>query len=86
MLKTWASVVLGEAFGRSVTPEVAGSSPVAPVKYLQIGIFSRRLDRRPFAHPAQIPHASRAVNPRTTPGVAADPHKKDDRPTWPEVG
>ena len=24
--------------GRSVTPEVAGSSPVAPVKYLQIGI------------------------------------------------
>jgi hypothetical protein len=24
---------------RPVTPEVAGSSPVAPVKYLQIGIF-----------------------------------------------
>jgi len=65
MLKTWASVVLGEAFGRSVTPEVAGSSPVAPVKYLQIGIFSRRLDRRPFAHPAHIPHANR-------PGIPAE--------------
>ena len=26
---------------RPVTPEVAGSSPVAPAKYLQIGMFCR---------------------------------------------
>jgi hypothetical protein len=44
---------------RPVTPEVAGSSPVAPVKYLQIGMFSRQSGPvRPPAsrHPALIPH------------------------------
>jgi hypothetical protein len=43
---------------RPVTPEVAGSSPVAPVKVLQIGILSyrRRSDRPPAScDPAHIP-------------------------------
>jgi hypothetical protein len=44
---------------RPVTPEVAGSSPVAPVKFLQTGIFCWLTWRkRPPAslHPALIPH------------------------------
>src|SRR5215207_11120686 len=44
---------------RPVTPEVAGSSPVASVNYLQISIFCCR-DRRnrppASSHPAEIPH------------------------------
>jgi hypothetical protein len=47
---------------RPVTPEVAGSSPVAPVKDLQICIFCCRCGcKRPPAsfHPAQIPHKNR---------------------------
>jgi hypothetical protein len=43
---------------RPVTPEVAGSSPVAPAKVLQIGTFCCRLGpKRPPAsfHPALIP-------------------------------
>jgi hypothetical protein len=43
---------------RPVTPEVAGSSPVAPVKSLQIGLlcWRRRHERAPVSrHPALIP-------------------------------
>jgi len=46
---------------RPVTPEVAGSSPVAPVKALQIDIFCCLFRRkRPPAsfHPAHIPHGN----------------------------
>jgi hypothetical protein len=45
---------------RSVTPEVAGSSPVAPVKYLQSGIFcclARRKRPPASCDPALIPRA-----------------------------
>ncbi len=69
----------GSAMTGLFTPEVAGSSPVAPVKYLQIGMFCcRARRRRPPAcfHPAQIPHG----NPRTKPVVAADPRKGAFRP------
>ena len=67
-------VIAGRIIGvltRPVTPEVAGSSPVAPVKDLQIGIFcclTRR--KRPPAsiHPAHIPHGNR----RTKPAEAAN--------------
>ena len=44
---------------RPITPEVAGSSPVAPAKSPANRHISSQLDRRPFAHPAQIPHAHR---------------------------
>jgi hypothetical protein len=62
---------------RPVTPEVAGSSPVAPAKYLQIGIFCRlvRRNRPPAAsYPAQIPHAARpeiAARRRSEPVIPA---------------
>ena len=64
---------------RPVTPEVAGSSPVAPVNYLQIAIFCCRDRRkRPPAsfHPAGIPPRKYRPNP---PG-AANPRREDDRP------
>jgi len=64
---------------RSVTPEVAGSSPVAPVKVLQMSIFCRRLWRkRPPA--SFIPRSSRAGNSRLDPPRAANPRTSDDRP------
>jgi hypothetical protein len=44
---------------RPVTPEVAGSSPVAPVKVPANRHLLTPRDRRLFAHPAQIPHANR---------------------------
>ena len=62
---------------RPVTPEVAGSSPVAPVKFLQIASFFWRLDvvdRRPLFHPAWIPHADRPGIParrRSSPVIPA---------------
>ena len=69
---------------RPVTPEVAGSSPVAPVKYLQISIvccLARR--KRPPAsiHPAHIPHG----NPRTRPAKAANSRNPLVPATRPEV-
>ena len=42
---------------RPVTPEVAGSSPVALVKFLQISIFFRRAERK--RPPASFPRSSR---------------------------
>jgi hypothetical protein len=61
------------------TPEVAGSSPVAPVKYLQIGIFCCRCRRkRPpaYFHPAHIPHGNR----RTVLARAGNPRNPWRRP------
>ncbi len=52
---------------RPVTPEVVGSSPVAPVKYLQSGIFCCRSWRKrpPVSfHPAYIPHANGLESPQ----------------------
>src|SRR5918996_3160838 len=51
---------------RPVTPEVAGSSPVAPVNSLQIGIFSHRIghERPPASfHPVLIPHRKLPTSP-----------------------
>ena len=48
---------------RPVTPEVAGSSPVAPVKVPANRHLLSPLDRRPFLHPAWIPHAKRPEIP-----------------------
>jgi hypothetical protein len=89
-------IVLFEAFGwrivfalaRPVTPEVAGSSPVAPVKYLQIAMFCCRSRRkRPSAsfHPAHIPPETSPGNPRSKPLVPDDPRNLNDRPNQPEV-
>ncbi len=41
------------------TPEVAGSSPVAPVQIPANRHLFSTLDRRLLAHPAEIPHANR---------------------------
>jgi hypothetical protein len=52
---------------RPVTPEVAGSSPVAPVKSLQTGIFCCRAGRKrppPSFHPALIPRRKIAAQSR----------------------
>jgi hypothetical protein len=65
---------------RPVTPEVAGSSPVAPVKSLQIGLFCRyseQEDRRLLV----IPRSSRSGRSRPEPLGAANPRTGDDRPT-----
>jgi hypothetical protein len=70
---------------RPVTPEVAGSSPVAPVKNLQIGIFCRRST----AGFSRIPHRSRTRIGRESPPGAArsrESTQEDARPTRPEVG
>src|SRR5262245_48151519 len=67
-----------ERQARPVTPEVAGSSPVAPVKVLQIvyvfdistaGFFSSRAD----------PARESAGDRRPTPAVAVDSRRLDDR-------
>jgi hypothetical protein len=58
-----------------------GSSPVAPAKVPANRHLFSPLDRRLLAHPAQIPHAKTAAKPRREPVVAANPRKKDDRPT-----
>jgi hypothetical protein len=64
---------------RPVTPEVAGSSPVAPVKSLQIGIFCRLSGRkRPPAF--RIPRSSRTGSSPSAPLGAANPRTVDDRP------
>ncbi len=59
--------------------------PSLPLKVPANRHLLSSLDRRPFMHPAQIPHANRPGNPRTEPVVAANPRKKDDRPIRPEV-
>jgi len=69
---------------RPVTPEVAGSSPVAPVKVLQIGIFFRRST----AGFPRIPHRSRTrVGRESPPGArrSRESPQKNGRPTRPEV-
>jgi hypothetical protein len=51
---------------RPVTPEVAGSSPVAPVKSCKSGCSVAGLgasDRQTPAHPAEIPHGNRRRKP-----------------------
>jgi hypothetical protein len=63
---------------RPVTPEVAGSSPVAPVNPLQSGIFwGRSWRKRPPAF--FIPRSSRTGNSRREPPGAANPRRADDR-------
>jgi hypothetical protein len=73
---------------RPVTPEVAGSSPVAPAKvpanrrlllptetYATAGFFASRAD----------PARESTGNPRREPVGAGNPRNGDVRPTWPEV-
>jgi hypothetical protein len=64
---------------RPVTPEVAGSSPVAPVNPLQIVIFSAPL-QRPRPRLPFVPRTSRAGSSRPEPPEAANPRIWDDRP------
>jgi hypothetical protein len=69
---------------RPVTPEVAGSSPVAPVKALQSTCFLAGLganDRRPRVFPAHIPPG----NPRKKPAGAANSRKPIVPADKPEV-
>jgi hypothetical protein len=69
---------------RPVTPEVAGSSPVAPVKSLQISRFccpSRRKRPPAFTDPAHIPHG----NPPLEPGRSREFPQPFGRPDRPEV-
>jgi hypothetical protein len=69
---------------KPVTPEVPGSSPVAAVKSLHIGMLccpSRRNERPPPVHPAYIPHGNR----RTKPAGAANFRNPWCRPNKPEV-
>jgi hypothetical protein len=69
---------------RPVTPEVAGSSPVAPIKLLQIDMFCCRSRHR--RTPAFV--SSRicpARNPRREPVRAANSRNPWCRPTWPEL-
>jgi hypothetical protein len=64
---------------RPVTPEVAGSSPVAPVNPLQIVIFSAPL-QRPRPRLPFVPRTSRTGSSRPEPPEAANPRIWDDRP------
>ncbi len=65
---------------RPVTPEVAGSNPVAPVKFLQISMFCcLSWRKRPSAsfHPAYIPHGNsrrEPLRPGNSRKVLAGPH------------
>jgi hypothetical protein len=68
----------------SVTPEVAGSSPVAPDKIPAKGDSLVRLDRRLAFHPALIPHQSHPPVPasqRQSPRIPArrTPGRRDPR-------
>src|SRR6266511_1949581 len=67
---------------RPVTPEVAGSSPVAPVFHAQKTCklassvaHQGANDRRSLFHPAYIPHGNR----RRKPAIAADSRDPDYR-------
>jgi hypothetical protein len=71
-------------WNKPVAREVAGSSPVAPVKVLQIGICRcpYRRGRPPASfRPAHIPHGDR----RTKPAGAGNSRKECRRPNEPAV-
>ena len=64
---------------RPVTPEVAGSSPGASIKVLQIGMFCCLRRRKPSSaskHPAHIPHGNPILAGR------ADAEWNPQRRTW----